>query len=60
MSMTLSKGILTYFQAVVPFSISPESDAGINIRASHYGTGVQAVSCKPVFPASAAVTFTAL
>lgn len=43
MSMTLSKGILTYFEAVVPLSISPESDAGITIRDSHYGPVVRAL-----------------
>lgn len=43
MSMTLSKGILTYFEAVAPLSISPESDGGITIRESHYGPVVRAL-----------------
>lgn len=41
--MTLSKGILTYFEAVAPLSISPESDGGITIRESHYGPVVRAL-----------------
>lgn len=49
MSMPLSKGIVTYFEVVVLFSISPERDAGINIRGSHYGTVVQALSPATVF-----------
>lgn len=52
MSMTLSKGILTYFEAVVPLSISPESDAGITIRRSC------SMGAAPFSPASAAVTLT--
>lgn len=39
--MTFSKGVLTYLEVMAMLSSSPESDEGINIRGSHYGTVVQ-------------------
>ncbi|EGV96516.1 hypothetical protein I79_013428 [Cricetulus griseus] len=40
-SMAFSKGSSTYLEVMAMRSSSPESDAGINIRGSHYGTVVQ-------------------